>query len=197
VARLVAALHDTPAPLVRRVGTAELLGHPRACAALLATVEPAWTRQLDALLGELAAGEADVAGLPTATLHGDLHPRNILVDGEQLVLIDLDGARAGAAVLELGAWIADTLSRALFAGEPLGAAQVSAAQFVHAYRADSGQPAGDAALAWATARALLCDRAYRSVANLKHGRYPRVAALLALARFIARHGVVERPLPAL
>jgi hypothetical protein len=196
VARVVAALHDTPAPLARRIDAADLLDHPRACAALLGTVEPRWTPLLDALLDALAAGEAMLHDLPAVTLHGDLHPRNILVDGERLVLIDLDSARAGAAALDLGAWIANTLSRALVAGAALAPAQACAAHFLQAYRAASRHAATDAVVAWATARALLCERAHSSVANLKPGHYPRVGALLELACFIARHGL-DRPLPAL
>ena len=196
VGRLLAALHATAAPLAHRVTEAELVGGPRASAALLGTVEPRWTPLLDALLDALAAGQAMLHDLPAVTLHGDLHPRNILVDGERLVLIDLDSARAGAAALDLGAWIADTLSRALVAGAALAPAQACAAHFLQAYRAASRHAATDAVVAWATARALLCERAHSSVANLKPGHYPRVGALLELACFIARHGL-DRPLPAL
>jgi hypothetical protein len=46
-------------------------------------------------------------------------------------------------------------------------------------------------LAWSTAYNLLCQRAYRCVANLKPGRFEAVPALLALADSIASAGTVD------
>ena len=40
---------------------------------------------------------------PAVTLRGDLHPRNILVDGQQLAFVDLDSVCSGPALIELGA----------------------------------------------------------------------------------------------
>lgn len=195
VGRQLAALHATPVALARHEGHDQLLGRIRECAAMLATVDGSWHTLLDPLLRRLAAGIAEIGALPLATLHGDLHPRNILVDGRQLALIDLDGVRAGAAVLELGAWVADALCRALHAGTSLDAVQDSAAHLIEAYRASSAQTVPDRQLSWATARALLCDRAFRGVAALKPGRLGLVPTLLSLAVLIAERGDLEHPLP--
>ncbi len=195
VGALAAALHDTPVPQLRRLGSDQLLGDPTACARMLGSVEPAWNATLDRLMKRLEDDAAGVRSLPHATLHGDLHPRNILIDGTQLSLVDLDGLVGGPAVLELGSWIADSLYRAMLSETPLENAQHATAALLDAYTARSRQPVEGRPLAWATARALLCERAYRGVANLKPGRFERVPALLTLACRIADNGDVLAPLP--
>ncbi|MCB1955977.1 MAG: phosphotransferase [Rhodocyclaceae bacterium] len=195
IGTLMAALHDTEVPLARSLGGDAL--HAQACeiAALLTQVEPAWFERLSRLLGLLEAPLPDVRALPEATLHGDLHPRNILVNGDALSLIDLDGARGGPAVLELGAWIAEALDRAIHAGTPLDQVQASAESMLDAYTQASRQPVTQALVAWATARALLCERAYRGMANLRPGRFEQVPVLLSLAELIAGQQRIDGPLP--
>ncbi len=195
VGALMAALHDTPIPDTRPSGPDLLQSQPGACAALLARVEPAWGPSLDRLLARLEQQLPAARTLPQATLHGDLHPRNLLLDGDRLSLIDLDSVRRGPAVLELGAWIAGNLDRALLSGASLEAVQETAAAMLDRYVRESRQPVPPPLVAWATARALLCERASRGVANLKPGRFERVPALLSLANLIAEQGALDIPLP--
>jgi aminoglycoside phosphotransferase (APT) family kinase protein len=195
VGRLIAALHATAAPLARQIDAAQLPRQQRDYANLLAKVEPAWEPQLSQLLVELAEGVDEIRALPLATLHGDLHLRNILADGDRLALIDLDSCMGGAVVLELGAWIACAIDRALALGSALESVQVAAAMLLRAYRECSDQPVSAQHVAWGVAHALLCVRAYRAVANLHRGSYSHVPALLALACFILRYGVEDHPLP--
>ena len=195
IGRLIAALHDTPAPTPRQIARDALQAQPAACARLLGQVEPRWAPSLDHRLELLHDGASAAGALPPATLHGDLHPRNLLIDGRKLSLIDLDGACRGPAVLELGAWIADGLYRAQLTEAPLEAVQESAAHLLAAYAGCARQPADPRLVAWATARALLCDRAYRGVANLKPGRLERVPALIRLATLIAERRDILATLP--
>ena len=99
------------------------------------------------------------------------------------------------AVLELGAWIADGLYRAQLDGLPLDTVQEAAAHMLAAYGRCGRHVVDHRLVAWATARALLCERAYRGVANLKPGRLERVPSLLAVAELIAAKGDVLTPLP--
>ena len=195
IGRLMSALHDTPAPLDRRVPTESLHGHVQHCASMLAQVDPDWAPALDRLARSLQQGAVAAASLPLATLHGDLHPRNLLLDVRRLSLIDLDGARLGPAALELGAWISDGLCRALHLGTPLEHVQEAAAHMLTSYAQRGRQPLDSRMLAWATARSLLCDRAFRGVANLKPGRLERVPTLIAVAELITAKGDVMTPLP--
>ena len=160
----------------------------------LVTVEPRWQAAVHALAGSLAEGVEAVCGEEDVTLHGDLHPRNILVAGDRMGLIDLDSARRGPAVADLGDWIADALYRALLGGESVASALTACRAFVRAYAGASGGPCGEALLAWSTANSLFCQRAWRSVVNLKPGRYALVVPLLDTAAAILRAGSIDATL---
>ena len=196
VGEQLAALHGTPVPALHRVSIDALCEQAHQTAAVLAQVEPAWQPLLTRLVDRLGIGAAGFAGQPTATLHGDLHPRNILADGAQLTFIDLDGVHAGPAVIELGGWVADMLYRATLDGVAPQRVAPSWRAFLAAYASVSGRSADAALLAWSTAHHLLCRRACGCVANLKPGRFEAVPQLLALAEAIANAGSVDAAITA-
>ena len=191
VGEQLAALHGTPVPVARRATAEALRAQPREAAQWLREVEPAWSPLLGRLSRRLDAGGAGLEREPVATLHGDLHAHNILVDGEDLSFIDLDSVQCGPPVMELGAWVADALYRVLLEGRDAFVAAHACRAFLDAHAQVSGHAPDPALLAWATAHSLLCTRAYRSVANLKPGRFEAVPALLALADDIAAAGTLD------
>lgn len=175
----LAALHALPLAWPRQIGADALALALREALAVLRATLPARGRQIDALGAALAAGLAHLAGEPGATLHGDLHPGNLLVAGDALALIDLDGLRGGPALLELGAWQADRLYRAALGGRAPDRAADDA--WLAAYQRAGGRRPGAAALAWATAWQLVVLRAWRCVVNLKPGRLGLLPRLLDIA----------------
>ena len=191
----LAALHATKVPLARTMTITSWREAPRRVAELLGRVEPGLAPQLTRLVGLLEAGARGrmeaLAREPAVTLHGDLHPRNIVLDGPALAFIDLDDACAGPAVIELGAWVGDALYRVLLAAESSSQAAPPWRAFIAAYEHASGRAVDESLLAWSTAHHLLCQRAYRCVANLKPGRFEAVPQLLALAESIASAGTVD------
>ena len=196
VGRQLAALHLTPVPRAApAIDATSLMAQAARAADLLGGIEPQWRPRLARLSTRLAAGAAALDGAGPATLHGDLHPHNILVDsdasGTRHAFIDLDDIHRGPAAIELGAWIADAHYRALHGG--VAPAQVASAcnAFLAAYAQGTGRRIDAAALAWSAAHHLLCQRAYRGVANLKPGRFAAVPALLALADRIAQAGTID------
>lgn len=179
----LAALHTAPVAAPRVLDAAVLRAQLTVALQALHDALPQAAELLAALADRLQAGIGDWAGGPAATLHGDLHPRNVLADGTRLTLIDLDGLRQGPAVLELGAWRADAIYRALLAGradDDLGWPAL-----LQAYVAAGGTRPQPQALAWACAWALAVQRAWRCVVNLKPGRTAIVHALLLRAARIA------------
>ena len=194
VAGPLAALHATPVAGLCVVDAAALRRQLLDVTALLGRVAPDWRARLARLTTRLEAGLDRIETEPRATLHGDLHPGNIVVDAGTPTFIDLDGARAGAAVLELGAWVGDALYRATLGPTPQREAAPAWRAFLAAYASASGRPIDARLLAWSVAHHLVCQRAYRGVANLKPGRYERVPALLALADAIATAGSVDAAL---
>lgn len=190
----LAELHATPVPTQRSVGAAELRERLRRVADTLIAVEPRWECAARALAGSLAQGIGAVCDAKNVTLHGDLHPRNVLVVGDRLGFIDLDEIRLGPAIADLGDWIADALYRALLSRQSVVNALMACRAFVHAYAGASGTSCGESALAWSTANSLFCQRAWRSVVNLKPGRYALVMPLLDTAAAILHAGSIDAAL---
>jgi hypothetical protein len=123
-------------------------------------------------------------GWPLATLHGDLHMRNILVterNGPHVSLIDLDGLHRGPALLELGAWVADAMYHALLDGARAERDKAAWCALINGYSNVGGTRPDPRALRWATAWSLLTQRAWRCVINLKPGRFALAPRLVALA----------------
>jgi len=180
----LAALHATPMTLPRHLTPPVLRERLQEVVALLATALPASRPALQAAARALEAGLVHAERAPLATLHGDLHSRNILVDGDAPGFIDLDGLRTGPALLELGAWVADLQYRALLERRaPLADAAVWQG-LLEGHAGAGGARPSPAALAWATAWNLLTQRAWRCVVNLKPGRFaiaPRLVELAAAA----------------
>ncbi len=196
VGAVLAGLHATPVPTQRCVAVDEVRERLARVADTLAIVEPRWEGAVRTLAGALAQGVDAACDARTVTLHGDLHPRNVLLHGDRMGLIDLDGVRLGPALADLGDWIADALYRALLAGRSPASALAACRAFVRAYASESGTPCSEAGLAWSTANSLLCQRAWRSVVNLKPGRYALVEPLLDTAAAILRARSIDAALDA-
>lgn len=177
----LAALHHAPVELARRLDGRALRARLAEVGETLALVLPACQAELRRAVAGLERGLRWLDGQPDATLHGDLHPRNVLVDGETLTLIDLDGARRAPALLELGSWCADGVYRAVLSGAPAQRDAAAWSELLQGYARGGGSVPAAPALAWATAWQLLTQRAWRCVVNLKPGRFQIAPQLVALA----------------
>jgi aminoglycoside phosphotransferase len=99
---------------------------------------------------------------PNVLLHGDLHPKNVLVHDYGVSLVDFDEACAGPAAAELGGVLArlwcprprDTIDR--------DTAQAAAEALLAGY--DRGPSRAD--LLWYAAAALLVERAVRAISRV-------------------------------
>jgi len=181
----LAALHGSPVAVARELTPQLLRARLTEVTKVLGDVLPGSRGALQRAAACLSEGLFGLAGVPAATLHGDLHPRNILADGGQLALIDLDGVRRGPALLELGAWVADGMYRALL-DDAAPARDGAAWQALLDGYADAGGTRPQLRmLAWATAWNLLCQRAWRCVVNLKPGRFAIAPRLIVLASEVA------------
>ncbi len=196
VAALLAEMHSSAVLTPRRAAADDWHARLRLVCETLVSVEPGWESAVRSLASSLAVGVDAVCAEKDVTLHADLHPRNILVAGDRFGLIDLDSVCRGPAVADLGDWIADALYRALLGGQSIATALVACRGFVRAYAGVSGTPCSEASLAWSTANSLFCQRAWRSVVNLKPGRYALVEPLLDAAAAIARAGSIDAALQA-
>jgi tRNA A-37 threonylcarbamoyl transferase component Bud32 len=139
-------------------------------------------RVIDNLIAHQPGARQDIV----ATLHGDLHPQNIFVSGEEIYLIDLDNLINGPPLADVGSFIAETLYRTLLSGKPVVSKFGLISRFVAGYAANVPWPVDSVALAWFTAAALLNERVYRCVSRLKPGRTDLIPELIDLAERVSR-----------
>ncbi|GAA2069472.1 hypothetical protein GCM10009821_02430 [Aeromicrobium halocynthiae] len=98
--RAVARMHAMPVPRGPRG-----LGAPAWVCALV-DVAPAWRDRVLALRRRVDRALHALPHRPAVRLHGDLSPDQVLVDGGDVRLIDLDRATVGAPEQDLGSFVA-------------------------------------------------------------------------------------------
>jgi aminoglycoside phosphotransferase (APT) family kinase protein len=113
-------------------------------------------------------------------LHGDCHPKNALVDGDAIALIDLDQAGTGPAAADIGSLLAR-----LHQDGDTGALR---AAFLSGYRTVRALPA-EPSLRWHTAAALVAERAVRAVNRVHLPTLDRLGDLLGTADDVLLNGV--------
>ncbi len=140
---------------------------------LVRAARPDLTPLTRALVGVLLSAPRTPG--PTVLLHGDLHPKNVLVHDAGVSLVDLDQAGVGPAAAELGS----TLAR-LWCPRPGDALDSdTSAAAADALLASYDRPPEQDDLLWYAAAALLVERAARAVSRVD------VAALGDLERALA------------
>ncbi|MFQ5783921.1 MAG: phosphotransferase [Alphaproteobacteria bacterium] len=184
----IARLHRTPVACDRRIRVADVTALLRANVGLLGQVRPATRVTLSAVHDRLAQRAPHLDHETVATLHDDLHPENMLVDGERIALIDLDGVSLGPPAYELGCFVARVLHRALLEGKAPTAVHPIIQRFLKGYRAHADWPMPAADIVWYTAAALVNERAFRSVKGLKSTFLETLDDLLGLAQIISNGG---------
>ena len=178
----LAALHSLPAVTDlprftrldpdRHVSAAQLVGRARPDVAVAAA----------RLAGELA-GAAPGRG-ETVVVHGDVHPKNGLLHGRRIALIDLDQAGLGTPAMDLGSALAGLRYRALVDDETARGERARSA-LLDGYASARELP-GRADLDWHIAAALLSERALRAVNRVREDGLAHLGAVLADARAVLR-----------
>jgi len=185
VAGAIAALHASPVAHIPRQRPIDALADLRERADVIAGVRPLLRARLDHIVRVLGAALPGPA--PLATLHGDLHPKNVFLMGDRVCLIDLDNIRRGSAEHDLASWIACMLYRAALRREHVESVLVATHAFVREYARERGTAIDAHALDRYTAVTLVSERAYRVLSRLKDGRLEILDELLELA-LRAAHG---------
>jgi aminoglycoside phosphotransferase len=175
--RAIAALHGVRAPAgtppFERLGA----GRVRRSAQVLVAARPDVASTVRDLAWRLAARRV---GGPPVLVHGDCHPKNAIVDGERLTLIDLDQAGCGAAAADIGSLLARVRTGDIIAtaGAAAGASVVDA--FLAGYASQRPLPP-DESLRWHTAAALVVEQAVRAVNRVRPQVLAELPAILAAA----------------
>src|SRR6201991_3215350 len=120
-------------------------------------------------------------------LHGDVHPKNILLNNDRVYLLDLDQAAVGNALVDLASVIAG-----LYCASCVGALTWSEAISLRRNLLAGYGPLKDsAALQWHIGAALLTERALRSVTRIRLESLQRLPDILATAEAVLNGGLSE------
>jgi thiamine kinase-like enzyme len=120
-------------------------------------------------------------------LHGDVHPKNILLTDDQLFLLDLDQSAIGPAEVDLGSVIAGLYCDACTGTRSWH----EASSLQHALLSGYGSTQKQNALRWHVAAALLQERALRSVTRVRANTLQKLPELLRTAEAVLNGGISE------
>jgi aminoglycoside phosphotransferase (APT) family kinase protein len=111
---------------------------------------------------------------PIVCLHGDAHPKNVLIDAGEAGLVDLDDVAGGHAAADLGSALAGLRYDTLLGRRD----RTYAEALLDGYQSVAPLPHGRT-LSWYTGAALLGERALRSITRLRSEGLEQLDALVA------------------
>jgi aminoglycoside phosphotransferase (APT) family kinase protein len=190
VGAAVAALHTTPIEGLPGRGVRDCLDGLGKAVRTLELVLPRTVPQASRIAAALERC-APAEPIAPATVHGDLHMKNILVGPAGIGLIDFDDLCLAPAAMELGSFVAALVGRDVLQGEHR-IPEDSITALLRGYRDGAGRRVSWRDLWWYAAAALIHERVYRCITKLKPGRLERVDELLALAEVLARRAAPAR-----
>jgi Phosphotransferase enzyme family len=181
----VAELHRTAVPSAPLITTGEIIAKLEMSADLLSRVlsriGPKRRDELLAIVRRLISVSDRIGAGSIATLHGDLHLKNLFVTNDRIALLDLDNLSRGDPLLDLGSFVALLHYRGLIECKSHYVVEEISRRFVQSYRANVDWEVSEWALNWHIAAALIYERAYRCVTRLKAGRLDMVDDIIELA----------------
>ncbi len=182
----LAALHSTPLPAALPPFKRLDVGRFEHAARILSLARPEVLKEAFGLVGELVLSR-EATGEPPVCLHGDVHPKNGILRGDCLTLIDLDQAGAGHPAADMGSLLASLTYNRVAGLLSKAAARKLGDAFLAGY-AEVRQLPEDASLRWHTAAALLAERALRAVNRIRPEGLSCLHELLIEARNILQTG---------
>ncbi len=179
--KTVAALHQTAVSCSRTITHNAWQQKLVQMRDMISAARPLLAELTTPLIDKLLAESDRLPPPPQATLHGDLHLKNFLVNGACLTLIDLDSLHRGPAWFDLGSFVAGLLYRALADGLSPETAVYATAPFLQAYTAHTPWETPLPILNWHIATALIIERAFRCITRMKDGRLDLLDQLIPLS----------------
>jgi thiamine kinase-like enzyme len=187
----VAGLHQTPISAAPLVTKSDIVSRLETAADLIGRLRPARREELRSLIERLTALSDRIGVSFMATLHGDLHLKNLFVTSDriaqiaQIALLDLDNLSQGDPLRDLGSFIASLHYRGLIEGRTCDVVADISHRFILSYRENADWEVSEASLNWYIAAALIYERAYRCVTKLKVERVEILDEIIDLANSFA------------
>jgi Phosphotransferase enzyme family len=192
-AQAIAAFHATPLRQLRLITIPHLIDKLRVVGSMLTQYRPACRAVLEPVIARLTAQAESIPTNPTATLHGDLHVKNLFLTEGRIAIIDLDNVCEGPPAWDIGSFAAGLLAGAVTTPASLRRIAGHLQIFLEHYNQRSPSAVDMSAVAWCTAVALVIERSHRCVTRLKAGRRGQIEALLNLADRISETLSLEPP----
>lgn len=158
-------------------------------AATISEARPDVAAQVQRLTHELVTQYERHAGSEPVLLHGDVHPKNVLLDGERLCLLDLDQAAIGVAAVDLGSVLAGLYCDACVGSITWREARVLTRAVLTGY-GPLGVQSVDS-LWWHVAAAMLQERALRAVTRIRTHVLQQLPQILQTAEDLLNGGISE------
>lgn len=193
VAATVAALHLSPTTRARNQTVSDSLIKLQEMRQLLPQVRPSCAEAARTVIDRLLCQAERLEAQPAATLHGDLHLKNFLVEGDAVALIDLDSLCLGSPWQEMGSLAAGILYRGLQLDPQAALADELVSAIYSRYAQLVPWPASPFLRNWHTAAALINERAFRSITRLKNERLDIVDDVIRLADRISDNASSSNP----
>lgn len=185
-AQMVARLHTTPVSNIPSITLSELLSKLDTVTSTLVQCRPSCRPLLLPLRDRLMEQANTISVGPIATLHGDLHLKNLFLTQDAIALIDLDNVCQGHPGQDIGSFIAGLLTGAVAKHVPFSQLAGSLQAFLDQYSQCIPWKLDDPTMAWFTAMALLTERSSRCVTRLKNDQRGMMELLLILAYHISK-----------
>jgi hypothetical protein len=159
-ARAAAILHALELPLRFRRPFEQKAKAVRRWGGMLAAIRPGEAGRIHEL-GERLAAELERRATITGSVHGDLHPSNVLVADGRVILIDLDNMTLGDRLLDVGRFLSALRTSALREfGSATGLAPEGEA-FLEHYLSHTGEDESRARLFEATSLMITAGTGFR------------------------------------
>ncbi len=175
----LATLHDASPPAgLRPLERLAPAGLERA-AELIARIRPD--------VGDASRGLAEALGAAyeerddQAWLHGDAHPKNVIVTQHGIALVDLDQAAIGPVAADLGGVLGRLRYLRLVGALPARRERALMASLLRGYSSNREPPDGRS-IAWHLAASLLGERALRAVTRIRAEGLRHLGELIEAAR---------------
>ena len=180
--KMLSALHRLEIDRLPAIGMPDIRRKLDSTVDLISRARPDLQTKLLEVADRLVSRSDSIPVEKHATLHGDLHLKNIFVqDDRRIAFIDLDNICSGDPSMELGSFIAYLYFRGLVEKRDLDQIEKLVASFIRAY-AETGKVDPDKrSLRWHIAASLIHERAYRCLTRLKGDRFHLIDDLIGLA----------------
>jgi len=185
MASALSELHAIPLAYAKKLEVHDLTVELQGARVLLSRSRPSLRKDLDGVIDRLQVQAQSLGAQPVATLHGDLHLKNFIVEEGAVTLIDLEDLCRGSPLQDIGSCIAFLLYRGLVLELAPWLVEKMIVVFVERYQKQTSWPVPANTLNWYVATALINERAVRCLTRLKGGGLDMVDQLVRLASKVA------------